>query len=251
MITLQQLCHFLNEFLQITDYQDYCENGLQVEGRQQIDCIATAVTANLETIQAAVQLGVQALIVHHGLFWKGDSYRIIRAVKKKLSLLLSHEISLLSYHLPLDGNRVVGNNWKAAKDLGWSQLRPFAEMNGVALGVQGTFAPIKIRAFQEMLEEYYAHKAHNALGGNEIVRSAALVSGGAYKFLLNAAKERLDCFITGNFDEPAWDQAFEEGVNFFALGHHATEKIGPKALAALIKKKFSLNCEFINTQNPF
>lgn len=251
MITLQELCHDLNEFLSVRDYKDYCDNGLQVEGVREIKHFATAVTASLATIQAAVDIGAQALIVHHGMFWNGDSHRVVGVKREKLNYLLKHDISLLAYHLPLDGNKEIGNNWKAAKDLGWENLEPFAEYKGVYLGVKGTFSRKKITEFQKNLEDYYQHSAHCALGGKEIVESAALVSGGAYKLLTEAAKEGIDCFITGNFDEPAWHHAYEEKINFFALGHSATERVGPKALGELIREKYSLKYSFIDIPNPF
>lgn len=251
MITLQELCRDLEEFLNVGDYKDYCDNGLHVEGATEINHFATAVTASLATIQAAVDLGVQALIVHHGMFWKGDPYAVVGTKREKLNLLLKHDISLLAYHLPLDGNSEVGNNWKAAKDLGWNGLEPFAEYKGIHLGVKGTFPGLGVRNFQRKLEEYYQHSAHCALGGNDTIKSAALVSGGAYKLLPEAAKEGIDCFITGNFDEPAWHHAYEEKINFFAMGHSATERVGPKALGEFLKEKYSLKYSFIDITNPF
>ncbi len=251
MITLQELCQEIDAFLEVREFKDYCDNGIQVEGKEKITHIATAVTASLETIREAASLGVQALIVHHGLFWHGDPYPVVGAKMEKLRTLLSHGISLLAYHLPLDGNRNVGNNWKAAKDLGWSDLEPFGEFKGSYLGVKGRFPRMERGEFQKRLEQYYQHPAACALGGKEVVESAALVSGGAYKLLPNAAKEKADCFITGNFDEPAWHIAREEGINFFAMGHSATERIGPKALGEYIEEAFKVKNTFIDLPNPF
>jgi len=251
MITLQELCTDLEEFLNTSDYKDYCDNGLQVEGTNEIKHFATGVSASLATIQAAADLGVQALIVHHGMFWNGDPYAVVGTKREKLNTLLKHGISLLAYHLPLDGNTEVGNNWKAAKDLGWRNLQPFGEYKGNYLGVKGTVPKQGVRDFQMELEEYYQHPAHCALGGNETVETAALVSGGAYKLLPEAAQQGVDCFITGNFDEPAWHHAYEEKINFFAMGHSATERVGPKALGELIQDKYSLKYTFIDIPNPF
>ena len=108
-----------------------------------------------------------------------------------------------------------------------------------------------VEAFQEMVENYYQQKAHVALGGGSRVQTAALVSGGAYKLISEAAKEDIDCFITGNFDEPAWHMAHEGGVNFFAIGHSVSERIGPKALGAHLKEKFGVKSTFIDSFNPF
>lgn len=251
MITLQALCKYVGDFLDLRAFTDYCDNGIQVEGVAEISHLATAVTASVDTIEAAVDLGVQALIVHHGIFWHGDPYPIVGTKKNKIKLLLSSGISLLAYHLPLDGNKVLGNNWKAAIDLGWQDLEPFGEFKGAFLGVKGKFPRMKVAEFQKKLEKYYQHPAHPALGGAENVASAALVSGGAYKLLPQAAKEGVDCFITGNFDEPAWHNAREERINFFAMGHAATERIGPKALGEHLKSVFSIQHTFIDIPNPF
>lgn len=251
MISLQELCNYLNELLEAKNYKDYCDNGLQIQGKPKIGKIGTAVSASLETIQTAVEQGVDALIVHHGMFWSRDSQIIIGTKREKIRLLLQNEISLLAYHLPLDSQKELGNNWKAAKDLGWTNLEPFGEINGVAEGVKGCFPPQKIDAFQSSLEVYYQHTAHCALGGKSTVETAALVSGGAYRMLSEAAKEGVDCFVTGNFDEPAWPQSFEEGINFFAMGHSATERVGPRALGEHLKENFALEYTFIDTLNPF
>lgn len=251
MVTLQDLSLYLNDLLHVERLTDYCINGLQVEGDTKIMKAATAVSASLDTIEEAVELGVQALIVHHGLFWNQDSHAIVQVKRKKIKLLLDHGISLFGYHLPLDAHQEVGNNWKAARDLGWYDLQPFGKFNGVEIGVKGKFSPRPREAFRVELEKYYVSSSHSALGGKEIVESAALISGGAYKSLSDACREGVDCFITGNFDEPVWNQAFEEKINFFALGHTATEKVGPKALAEALERRFGIACRFIDTDNPF
>ncbi len=251
MIRLQDICTYLDATLECGSFNDYCKNGLQVEGAKEVRSIAMAVSASLAAIQEAVKLGVDALIVHHGLFWNNESPLAIGPKREKLGLLLKHDISLLGFHLPLDAHREWGNNWRAAQDLGWSDLEPFGLYNGKLIGVKGRFKAMKRGLFMKRLEEYYQHAAHHALGGNETVKTAALISGGAYRSLSEASAQGIDCFITGNFDEPAWNQAFEEKINFFALGHSATEKIGPKALGTHLGKKFKLKVHFIDNDNPF
>ena len=251
MITLQELYRYLNEILQVPAFADFCTNGVQVEGNTSIRRIATGVSASLETIQSAVEQEAQALIVHHGLFWNRDSHVITGVKRKKIQLLLQNDISLLAYHLPLDAHQEFGNNWKAAKDMGWSNLQSFGNLNGMPIGVKGQFSPMSKESFKKKLEEYYQHPAHCALGGKEHVRSAALISGGAYKNIQDAINEDIDCFITGNFDEPVWNQAFEEKINFFALGHSATERIGPQALGEHLSSRFKIPVSFIDSANPF
>ncbi|MBF5051124.1 GTP cyclohydrolase 1 type 2-like protein [Candidatus Clavichlamydia salmonicola] len=226
---------------------DYCPNGLQVQGKKEIKIFATAVTADQATIERAIENNVDALIVHHGLFWKGDPYPLIGHKRQRIALLLKHNISLLAFHLPLDAHQDIGNNWKVAKDLRWSNLKVFSE-----IGVQGTFPSCPREDFEKKLNDYYGVSTKAAvLGGAKIVSSAALISGGAYKEIGNAINAKVDCFITGNFDEPVWSIAYEENINFFAMGHTATEKIGPKALAAAIKKDLGLEGHFIDTLNLF
>ena len=252
MITLNELNTYLNTLLNPTTIKDYCLNGIQFEGKSKIKKIATAVSANLETIKIASQLDIDALITHHGLFWNKDSHEIRGVKKEKLSLLMQKDISLLAYHLPLDMHMQVGNNWKAALDLKWKDLKPFGFDNGCFIGVMGSFDAIPIDEFQNQIETYYSHKAHAALGGKEIVTTAAIISGGSYRFMSEAIAENLDCFIAGNFDEPAWSQAHEEKINFFAMGHSATERVGPIALKESLQKQFpDVETTFIDVYNPF
>lgn len=251
MITLQELCIYLDRLLQPMPINDYCFNGLQVEGKKQVRKLATAVSANLDTIQAAESWGADVLLVHHGLFWNQDSHQIQGIKREKLGLLFKGNFSLIAYHLPLDVHQELGNNWKAALDLGWSQLEPFCNSKGLFLGVKGRFKKVTCEDFQKRLEDYYQHPAHVALGGKKEVETAGLISGGAYRFINQAVTDKLDCFITGNFDEPVWNQAFEEKINFFAMGHSATEKVGPKALGDHISKEFNLEYQFIDIYNPF
>lgn len=251
MLQLKELARYLDDYLPGNGVKDYCPNGLQVEGKNHIARLGTAVSASLATIEAAVERNIDALIVHHGMFWQGDSFVIQGVKRKKLQLLLEHKISLFAYHLPLDMHPVVGNNWKAAFDMQWGELEPFAFLNGVPIGVKGRILSTKREEFKQQLERYYQHGAVCALGGLEEIQTVALVSGGGYRHIGEAALEGIDAFITGNFDEPAWHLAMEEGVNFYAMGHSATERVGPIALAEHLEKTFSLSCHFLDIANPF
>jgi len=241
----QTLARQLNAFLKIDEFSDYGPNGLQVEGQRPVQTCATAVSANLKTIEAAIEAGVDALIVHHGLFWQGDSLVVEGPKRAKLHALLESGISLLAYHLPLDAHPEVGNNWVAARELGWNDLEAFD------IGVRGTFAPLPVEAFLAELEAFYGHRAVFAMGGGQTVQSAALISGGAWRRVSAAAKLGVDCFITGNFDEPAWAMAHEENIHFFALGHSATERVGQRALAKHLEESLKVPCQFLDIENPF
>lgn len=251
MVSLQDLIIYLDELLSSSNMVDYCSNGLQVQGSSPIKSVATAVSASLETIEAAVAQKAQVLIVHHGLFWHKQSHVLSGVKYEKLRLLLKHDMALLAYHLPLDAHQMLGNNWKAARDMGWSDLQPFGFMNKLPIGVKGKFPAMLCQAFKQTLENYYEHPAVCCLAGKESVQTAGLISGGAYRSIDEAVADKLDCFITGNFDEPVWHQAREEKINFFAMGHSATERIGPRALGQHLQEKFGLNCNFIDIPNPF
>lgn len=245
MVDLFNLCTYLKELLQVDLFQDYGPNGLQVEGKKEVKKGAFAVSASFYAIDQAAKKGADFLFTHHGIFWTKDPLPLIGTKKDKIARLVEKEISLLSYHLPLDAHSTLGNNWKAAHDLGWKQLQPFA-----SIGVKGVFEEIPVAKFQKELERYFDHPAHVALGGKKKVRSCALISGGAHREIVQAIGQ-VDCFVTGSFDEPTWHQAHEGKVNFFALGHAATEKIGPKAMMDHLTGKFGIKSFFIEENNPF
>lgn len=252
MTTLQDLLQYLNQLLQPELFTDVCPNGLQVEGKEDIFRIAFAVSASLETIKQAVAMKADALIVHHGIFWDKIFPILLGTKRQKLQLLLANNISLIAYHLPLDAQQVVGNNWKAACDLDLVDVKAFGLIGANKIGVKGILRkPISVKPFQEKLEKYYEHKAHAALGGKEYISSVAIVSGGAHWVIEQAIQEKIDCFITGSFDEPIWDLAYENGIHFFALGHFSTEKIGIQSLKQIVTKHFDIPTNFINLFNPF
>ncbi len=251
MITLQELSSYLDLLLSSADFTDDCPNGLQVEGKREVRKIAFAVSASVAAIEAAVQLGADALIVHHGIFWQKDPLPVCGPKKQKLEKLLCNQISLLGYHLPLDAHQQLGNNWKAAADLGWFQLEPFGLFRKKVIGVKGQFTKMRIEDFQNALEKYYGHPAHPALGGKKEVLTCGIISGGAHWSLVEAAEQGLDCYITGSFDEPIWDIAHEREINFFALGHYATERVGIMALCKDIQAHYGISCSFIDLPNPF
>lgn len=241
----------LNDYLDVANVVDACPNGLQVEGKDEIKKAAFAVTASLYAIEKAVEEEVDCLFVHHGIFWDRVPQEVVGTKKKKIELLLKHGISLFAYHLPLDKHEEIGNNWKAAQDLNWRNLEPFGNYRGDTIGVRGSFSIKDISTFQRELENYYGHVAHVALGGGEKVMNAALISGGAHWSIIEAIESGVECFITGSFDEPIYTLAMEEGINFFAMGHHHTERVGPRALMKFLQDKYEIKGIFIEEENPF
>lgn len=251
MITLQDLLQYLNQLLQPELFSDVCPNGLQVEGKKTVSRIAFAVSASLATIKQAIAVKADVLVVHHGIFWDKSAPVLLGPKKQKLQLLLENDISLLAYHLPLDAHQVVGNNWKAARDLSLANLKVFGSIGSNKIGVKGICKDTPVEIFQEKLEAYYEHVAHAALGGKKNISSVAIVSGGAHWLIEQAIQEGVDCFITGSFDEPIWDLAYENELHFFALGHFSTERVGIQSLKQITTNHFDIPTNFINLFNPF
>lgn len=241
---LHELAKHLDEYLQVTHFDEAAYNGIQVAHIGEITHIATAVTASLEAIEQAAQLRVQVLIVHHGIFRKQDLHPIIGVLYKKIKLLMENNIALLGYHLPLDAHQEVGNNWQAARDLGLKDIKPFS------FGVIGSIDPTSFDTFKHKTERYYGRLAQS-VKVKDPVRTIAIVSGGSDRYIVDAAQAGADCFITGRVDEPVWDNAHEYDISFLGLGHYGTETIGPRALADYIQKTLGIPCSFIETNNPF
>lgn len=249
-ITSQELASYLNDFLDPLKINENSYNGLQVANSKPITKITTAVTASLEAIEQAIAMNANALIVHHGICTKNDTSPIIGSKYRKIKALIENNIALLCYHLPLDAHRELGNNWKAARDLGLANLQPCGEYANVSIGVLGSMAPMPFEQWAKKVEAYYGNKAA-IVKVKDSISSAVIISGGADKFISAAIEAGADCYITGRFDEPVWDDAHEGNISFLGLGHYATETVGVKALAEHLEQKFSIPCQFIKIANPF
>lgn len=249
-IALAELETYLHKLLDPNTMEDGCPNGVQIANTQPIAHIATAVSASLEALEKASALQAQALIVHHGIFKKNDLYPLTGTKYRKIKILLQNDIALLTYHLPLDAHRQLGNNWKAAYDLGLKDLMPFAEFCKVPIGVIGSIEPKSFETFKNTIESYYNHPAQAVCVKDPVTR-VAIVSGAGEKCIKAAQEAGADCLITGRVDEPVWDEAHEEGISFLGLGHYATEVVGVKALAEHLQEAYHIPCTFIKTENPF
>ncbi len=249
-VTLQEFAHHLNEYIDPYAIEESAYNGIQVSCTRPITKIATAVSASIETIEKAIELQATALIVHHGIFRKKDVHSITGLTYKKIKLLMDHDIALLCYHLPLDAHQDIGNNWKAARDLGLENLQSFCWHAKHPIGVIGTIAPMLFDDFTQQAQEYYGRYAQ-AVKVKNTISTIAIVSGGADGFIADAAYAGADCFITGRVDEPVWDTAQELGISFLAFGHYSTETVGPRALAQYAQQTFDIETVFIKTENPF
>ncbi|MCC6852132.1 MAG: Nif3-like dinuclear metal center hexameric protein [Rubrivivax sp.] len=238
----------LNELLQPAAFDDYGPNGLQVEGRAEVRSLVSGVTASLALIDAAIAAGADALLVHHGLFWRGQDGRLTGWLKERVRRLLAHEISLFAYHLPLDAEPRFGNNAQLGERLGLRADARFGEQALGFIGPAGAWASV----------EALAAGAGAALGRAPLVVAGdgrplariAWCSGGAQGYFEAAIAAGADAFVTGEISEPQAHLARETGVAFFACGHHATERYGAPALGAHLAERFGLEHRFIDIDNP-
>lgn len=249
-MTSLELAQYLDTLLHAKKVDERAYNGLQVANVGEITQVATAVSASRETIEKAVELGVQALIVHHGMFRTADQHPIIGHLYQKIALLITHNIALLGYHLPLDADEQFGNNWVAARALGLQDIQPCLSYNNVYIGVIGTIKPQPLSAFQYIAAQYYDAQPMT-VAVTDTVSRVVIVSGKGYGCIKDAALLGADCFITGSFDEPVWDDAHDYGISFLGFGHYATEVIGVQAVAEHIQQQFNIRSTFIRTNNPF
>ena len=241
----------LDEFLESPDVQDYGPNGLQVEGTDRIRRVVTGVTSSLALIERAIEMKADAIVVHHGIFWHHQSPVLKGAHRRRVARLLANEINLLGYHLPLDRHEQVGNNAPALRDLGLTDLEPFAQAKGSSVGWKGRFAsPVPVAEFKERLQSYYASEPMAFLHGPDQIATVGLVSGGAQGELGTAIDQGLDAFLTGEVSEYNYHLAIEEGIHHFSLGHHATERVGPRCLANWIQAELGLEATFVDIPNP-
>ncbi len=248
-----ELVHYLNDLLEVQKFSDYAPNGLQVEGKVEVQKVAFAVSATLDSAQKAAQWGADALIVHHGLFWKFHGPKpLIGPFAKRVRPLIKSDINLLAYHLPLDAHVEFGNAAGIALKLGLKEIEPFGDYKGAPTGLQGEFdSPIAPDLLEKKLEEILQHRIiHSAPKDQKPIKNIGIITGGANNDWELALREGLDSYLTGEISEYNWHDAAEAGVHFFAGGHHATEVFGVKSLMSHLKEKFGLECQFFNSDNP-
>ena len=242
---------YLDEELESAAYRDYGPNGLQVVGADEVTTLRVAVSASLEVFERAAAAGAQMLVVHHGLFWDGASPVIGRLERRRLETLFRHDLSLVAYHLPLDGHAVLGNNAQLATILGIGDPEPFAEHRGRAIGRHGALAaPSSAEALAAVLGEALGSTPLVLPGGPEQVRTVAVVSGAAARDVRAAAALGIDLFVTGEPEEDAPYLARELGVTIVAAGHNATETVGVRAVAARLAAVFRIDTGFLPVRNP-
>lgn len=251
MVTLSDLVSYTDELLGSAGFDDYCPNGLQVEGRSEVARLVSGVTASAALLDAALAAGADAVLVHHGYFWRGESPRVTGIKRQRLQRLLANEVSLLAYHLPLDRHPELGNNALAARALGMERLTPFGELGGELWGVRGLFPePVPVAELSRRVGELYGGEPLHFAHGPDPVASAGIVSGGAQRALQQAIDAGLDLFLTGEASEWVMNLAREAGIHFVAAGHYATERLGVRALGDHLADHFGIEVEFVDIPNP-
>lgn len=241
----------LDAVLQPERFKDYGPNGLQVEGRGTICKVVSGVTASRALIEAAIAARADAIVVHHGLFWRGQSGCVTGWMKQRLALLLAHDINLLAYHLPLDAHPEYGNNAQLGLRLGLVTQSHFGEQDLGCLGERRDAPPFAdATALALHLESVLNRPVTLVDPGLKAIKKIAWCSGGAQSYFEAAIAAGADAFITGEISEPQAHYARECGVAYLACGHHASERYGAPAVAAFVAAQLGLAHEFIDIDNP-
>lgn len=247
-----QLVAYLDDLLDAEEIHDVAINGLQVEGRGEIERVATAVSASRKLFEEAAAWGADAVLVHHGLLWRGeDPCRLVGAFRARIRVLLENDMSLIAYHLPLDRHPDHGNAAVLARRLGLEGLEPFGAFGGVTLGVAGLFpAPLAPEELFHRVGEVCGQQPLVFPGDVDPVASVGIVTGGAPTAYDEAVTAGLDAFITGEAREWVMQRAAEDGVHFIAAGHYATERFGVRSLGDFLARRFELEVRFFELANP-
>jgi dinuclear metal center YbgI/SA1388 family protein len=247
MILRDELAEVCAQWLSVEQIQDYCPNGLQVEGKVEIRKLATSVTASLAAIEAAIEWGADALLVHHGYFWRNEPVAIVGAKASRIRRLIQSDINLFSYHLPLDMHSELGNNAELAKL--WNLVDDGSDVKRVwRTGVLDFALPID--GFVERIRRTLRREPLVIAAGPQKVNRVAWCSGGAQSYFAQAIEQGIDAFITGEASEQSYHQALEAGVHFIAAGHHATERYGVQALGRKLAETYALEHRYIELANP-
>ncbi len=249
-LSLADLLRWCDQTLSPHAFKDYAPNGLQVEGKANIRKIVTGVTANLAFIDAAIAAQADAILVHHGYFWKGEDACLKGMKGKRIQRLFQHHLSLLAYHLPLDAHPELGNNKAFADLMGFTMTSGLDPAEKYPVGNVGYCDPITAPAMCDLLEQRLGRKPRHLAGGPVIIRKVGWCTGGAQDFLTQAALMGCDAYFSGEVSERTFHEATELGIHYFECGHHATERGGIQRLGQAIAKQFGIDVEFINIENP-
>ncbi len=250
-VSLRELVSQLDQLLQPGLYRDYCPNGLQVEGRASVSRLVTGVTACQALLDAALEWGADAIMVHHGYFWKGENEVVVGMKRRRLATLLGNELSLIAYHLPLDAHVELGNNARLGKLLGLGEPEPLFPGRADSVGNVASLAePLNREVIVSRLRELTGREPLLIGAAETPVNRVAWCSGGAQGYIDAARAAGADLYITGEASEQTVHFAREEGLGFIAAGHHATERYGVQAVGEWAAERFGLEHRFIDIDNP-
>lgn len=251
MIKRDAMLVALDKLLQPAKYRDYCPNGLQVEGREQVRRVVTGVTASQALLDAAVVEGADAILVHHGYFWKGEDARVRGMKKQRLQTLLAHDMSLFAYHLPLDGHPQLGNNVALARVLGLEIDGVMESGNPLSIGLTGRLPhAMSAEEFADYVESRLGREVLHIGESKDEVETLAWCTGAAQGFIEQAQALGVDAYLSGEISEPTVHIARETGIHYFACGHHATERYGIQAVGEWLAEQFDIEHVFIDIDNP-
>jgi len=241
-----EILTYASELLDLDAYPDYGPMGMQVAGTREVGRIACSVSSSLELFERAAAKGAQLLLVHHGILWDRDPRVIDDAMRRRLKVLFDAEITLAAYHLALDAHPEIGNNALLARDLGIEPVEPFA---GIGFGGPLT-EPVSVDDFAARVREQLGSDPLVFPYGPDRIERGAVITGGAARYVADAARGGYDLFLTGEPAEPTLHTARELLIHFVAAGHYSTERIGIRALAKRLAEQFDLDWEFIDLPNP-
>jgi len=251
-VTRTELMQYLNTLLSPSEFNDYCENGLQVEGAESITTLVTGVTACQALLDKAVELNADAVLVHHGYFWKGEPQSLVGMKGKRIRTLIKNDINLIGYHLPLDVHSEFGNNAQLAKLLDIEVTGGLEPGNPNSVGLVGQFdQPISAEQLSQRLASVLNREPlHIGFESDAPISKVAWCTGSAHSYLPKALSLGVDAFITGEISEPVVHTAREEGIHFYSAGHHATERYGVKSLGEHLALHFGIEHYFVDIDNP-
>lgn len=250
-VVLNTLLEYCNAELASDTFNDYCPNGLQVQGRAKVHKLAAAVTANQTVLDEAVRWGADALLVHHGYFWRGEAQAVVGMKRRRLGTLLSADMSLLAYHLPLDAHPTLGNNAQLGQRLGITDVEPLDQSDPRSVGNVGTLpVALSLGTLSEAVRTLTGREPQLIGSASDVVSRVAWCTGAAQGYIEKAAAREAQVYISGEISEPTVHAARELGIAYLAAGHHATERYGVQALASALADKYALEWTFIDCDNP-
>ncbi|RFA30300.1 Nif3-like dinuclear metal center hexameric protein [Alkalilimnicola ehrlichii] len=251
MVQRSELIAYLNDLLAVEHFSDYCPNGLQIEGCSEVQTLIAGVTASQAFLERALAEGADTVLVHHGYFWKGENPSIVGMKAQRIGALLRANANLLAYHLPLDAHPLYGNNRQLADRLGIAITGEVAAGPRPALVLKGRLAqPVTAEAFAAHIEAVLGRSPMHIEGGPGKIQEVAWCTGAGQDFIDAAAASGVDAYISGEISERTTHSAREQGIHYYAVGHHASERYGVQALGEHLAERFGLKYSFIDVDNP-